>query len=143
MEAIVPQSLVFELPYPPSVNTYWRMWRGRMVIGTKGRAYRQQVGLALGGVRPLDGSLCVAITLHPPDRRRRDCDNALKALIDSIQHGGGYHDDSQIVWLLTVKADVVPGGKAIVRIWKRGEGMPAEQQMETATQWICSSSPNN
>lgn len=135
--------VTFDLPYPPSVNHYWRMWRGRMVIGARGRAYRRAVCLALrsAGARPLDGDLCVAIALHPPDRRRRDCDNTLKALCDAVQHGGGYHDDSQIVWLLTIKSDVVSGGMARVHIWRRGEGPPEQQQAESATQWICSN-PN-
>ena len=91
------------------------------------------------GSTPLDGELCIAIALYPPDRRRRDCDNTLKALFDAIGHGGGYHDDSQIVWLITIKAEVVAGGKALVRIWKRGEGTPEAQKTEEATRWICSS----
>ena len=50
---------------------------------------------------------------------RRSCDNALKAILDSIEHAGGYHDDSQIVWLLVVKEDVIKGGGAHVQIWQR------------------------
>jgi len=47
-------------------------------------------------------------------------DNTLKALLDALEHGGAYVDDAQIVWLLTQKAQVVRGGKVIVRIWQRG-----------------------
>ena len=93
-----------------------------MVIGKEGRAYRAKVCSALqaAGITPLDGPLCVQIELFPPDRRRRDCDNALKALLDALQHAGAYHDDSQIVWLLVVKDEVVKGGRANVQIWERG-----------------------
>lgn len=28
------------LPWPPSVNTYWRTFRGRMLISAHGRDYR-------------------------------------------------------------------------------------------------------
>jgi Holliday junction resolvase RusA-like endonuclease len=31
------------LPWPPSVNGYWRKWRGRMVISVEGRKYREAV----------------------------------------------------------------------------------------------------
>lgn len=110
-----------ELPYPPSVNHYWRHYRGRTVISDEGRAFRKAVGAALAaaGVRPLDGPLAVAVEVYPPDRRRRDIDNLQKSLVDALEHGGAFHDDAQIVWLLTEKADVVPGGKTIVRIAER------------------------
>lgn len=124
------------LPYPPSVNHYWRMWRGRMVISAEGRRYRGQVEHAMRGTQQLEGPLCIAITLFPPDRRRRDCDNTLKALFDAIGQGGGYHDDSQIVWLITIKADLVPGGRAVVRIWQRGSGIALARQTEDATRWL-------
>lgn len=109
------------LPYPPSVNHYWRTWRGRVLISRKGREYRERVvvALRLTGVRPLVGRLAVHIELYPPDERKRDADNVLKAINDSLQHGGAFQDDSQIVWLLVEKAQVVPGGKVIVRIAER------------------------
>jgi crossover junction endodeoxyribonuclease RusA len=110
-----------ELPYPPSVNHYWRSWRGRVLISRSGRAYRDAVGLVLRrmGVKPMAGRLAVHIELYPPDRRKRDLDNTLKAIGDSLQHGGAFEDDSQIVWLLIEKADVVKAGKIIVRIVER------------------------
>jgi crossover junction endodeoxyribonuclease RusA len=57
----------------------------------------------------------VGLDLYPPDGRRRDCDNVQKALLDAMQHGGVYGDDSQIKKLLTIMRDaIVPGGKVIV-----------------------------
>ncbi|MFO8013869.1 MAG: RusA family crossover junction endodeoxyribonuclease [Phycisphaerae bacterium] len=108
------------LPYPPSVNHYWRMWRGRMVVSREGRRYRKRVAATLAalGVRPLDGPVEVEIELYPPDRRRRDVDNAQKSLLDALEKGGAYHDDSQIVRLLTEKRGPVKGGRTIVRISK-------------------------
>lgn len=66
-----------ELPYPPSVNHYWRHVGPRVLISRQGRAFREKVRSILEacGVRPLGGTLRVVIDLHPPDRRRRDCDN--------------------------------------------------------------------
>ena len=108
----------FELPYPPSVNHYWRMAGRRMVISREGRAFREKVcsALAVAGVQPLRGGLAVRIELYPPDRRRRDADNALKALLDALQHGGAYVDDSQIVKLMVERRQPTPGGRIIVRI---------------------------
>lgn len=110
-----------ELPYPPSVNHYWRTWRGRVLISRPGRAYRAAVAgiMRTARVEPLPGPLAINIELYPPDGRRRDADNALKALNDSLQHGGAFHDASQIVWLLIEKAQIVPGGKVVVRIAER------------------------
>ncbi|MCC7407526.1 MAG: RusA family crossover junction endodeoxyribonuclease [Phycisphaeraceae bacterium] len=113
--------LEVELPFPPSVNHYWRHFRGRMVISEQGRRYRETVRIALAAmnVRPAKGCVAVRVEAFPPDRRRRDLDNLLKALCDALEHGGAFLNDSQIVWLLIRRAAVVPGGKVVVRIRER------------------------
>ncbi len=105
--------LELDLPYPPSVNHYWRHVGPRILISRQGRAYRTTVGaiLALRRVRPLDGRLAVEIDVYPPDRRRRDLDNLNKSLLDALAHGGAYEDDSQIDRLLLIRRHVVAGGK--------------------------------
>lgn len=110
-----------ELPFPPSVNHYYRRVGPRTLISREGRAYRDTVvsTLAALGVSLQAGALEVEIHLFPPDRRRRDCDNSMKSLLDSLQHGGAYEDDSQIVRLVVEKRNPVPGGRALVRIQKR------------------------
>lgn len=107
-----------ELPYPPSVNHYWRRVGPRTLISRGGRAFRNEVCaiLAARRVRPLDGALAVSIELFPPDRRRRDVDNAMKSLLDALAHGGAYHDDSQVARLTIQRRGVVPGGKVRVRL---------------------------
>lgn len=116
--------ITITLPWPPSVNHYWRTWRGRMLISRQGRAYRARVGeiLKAAGLAPQAGPLAVHVELYPPDRRKRDVDNTFKAIGDSLQHGGAFQDDSQIVWLLLEKAEVVAGGKVIVRIAEGNSG---------------------
>lgn len=113
----------FQLPYPPSVNHYWRRVGARTLISRGGRAFRQAVCslLAARGVRPLTGPLEVEVLVHPPDRRRRDIDNVQKALLDALQHGGAYADDSQIVRLAIEKGEPMEGGQTIVRIKKVSE----------------------
>jgi len=110
--------LELELPYPPSVNHYFRVVGRRVLISREGRAFRTRVcsTLAALGVRPLEGPLAVEVEVYPPDNRRRDIDNTLKALLDALQHGGAYRDDSQIVRLAIEKCRPVEGGRTIVRI---------------------------
>ena len=109
------------LPYPPSVNHYWRKWHNRMVISREGRAYREHVHALLatagqGGKPPHDGAIALAMDAFPPDRRRRDLDNIQKPLLDALEHAGVYEDDSQIDWLLTRRQVCEPGGKVIVNV---------------------------
>ena len=44
----------------------------------------------------MDGDLEIWIKAYPPDRRKRDLDNIMKATQDSLQKGGAMFDDSQI-----------------------------------------------
>jgi crossover junction endodeoxyribonuclease RusA len=107
------------LPYPPSVNGYWRSFRGRQIISKRGREYREQVVAAvLSNVnrRKFEGRLEVVAELWVPDRRRRDIDNALKALLDSATHAGLWNDDSQIDDLRVIRVGYTPGGLVVLRI---------------------------
>jgi Holliday junction resolvase RusA-like endonuclease len=110
--------LELELPYPPSVNHYFRMVGRRILISREGRVFRTRVcsTLAALGVRPMMGPLALEIEVYPPDNRRRDIDNVQKALLDALQHGGAYEDDSQVMRLAIEKREPVAGGRTLVRI---------------------------
>lgn len=100
------------LPWPPSVNTYWRNFDGRMIISAKGREYRESVGdqiLLQRAAKFFQGKLRVVIEAARPDRRRRDLDNLLKATLDGLAHAGVYEDDSQIVDLRIFWAEEIGG----------------------------------
>lgn len=86
------------LPLPPSANHYYRRVGRTTLISRAGREYRAAVKAALlaMGSPSVAGPLMVLVTVYPPDRRRRDLDNLLKCLLDSLQHGGLYRDDSMI-----------------------------------------------
>lgn len=100
------------LPWPPSVNTYWRTVNGRMLISADGRAYRTAVMnqvLIQRKQMHFDGPLRLTIEAHRPDNRRRDLDNLFKATLDALAHAGVYEDDSQIKDLRIYWADTIGG----------------------------------
>lgn len=88
------------LPYPPSVNHYWRHVSMRVLISKQGRDYRTAVRAAVLGqgwkADPLSGRLKLSMLAWMPDRRRRDLDNLQKSALDAMQEAGVYADDSQI-----------------------------------------------
>jgi len=113
---------VLELPFPPSVNTYWRhpssgKLAGRHLISEKGRAYRAAVLEAACRYRiPMfQGRVSVSVDVFPPDRRPRDLDNMLKALLDGLVHARILEDDSLIDKLLIERCAV--SKKGLVRVF--------------------------
>lgn len=109
----------FELPWPPSVNHYYRHVGPRVLISRDGRRYREQVVARFKNdrVAKYTGLVALDIELYPPDNRRRDVDNSLKCLLDTFTHAGLYGDDSQIQRLtITRREPMPPDGLAFVRI---------------------------
>lgn len=100
------------LPWPPTVNSYWRSVGGRVLISRDGREYRQAISeLAAAEAWPKfgDARLSVSIEAWMPDKRRRDLDNLLKSLLDSLTHAGVWDDDSQIDGLAIWRAPLIGG----------------------------------
>lgn len=71
----------FVLPYPPSVNTYWRRRGSQYYISDKGQKYRKDVQQIIRQLK-LDiftkSRLRIKVIADVPDSRRRDLDNILK-----------------------------------------------------------------
>jgi crossover junction endodeoxyribonuclease RusA len=107
-----------ELPWPPSLNRYYRTVGGRMLISKKGRHYREEVAFACiqQQAKRVDGRIKVRIVAHPPDNRTRDLDNLLKGMLDSLQHAGVYENDGQIDLLFIKRLPPVPKGKVFVLV---------------------------
>ena len=110
------------LPWPPSVNAYYRAISGRSILSKKGREYKREVCMLARVNRwgkHLAGRLEVRVLLHPPTRARRDIDNSIKALLDAMQVAGVYLDDSQIDLLVVERGAVQRPGMAIVEVVER------------------------
>ncbi|EDX36885.1 conserved hypothetical protein, partial [Escherichia coli 101-1] len=88
-----------EMPvYPPTVNTYWRRRGSTYFVSKAGERYRRDVALIVRQQRlklNLSGRLAIKIIAEPPDKRRRDLDNILKAPLDALTHAGLLIDDEQ------------------------------------------------
>ena len=104
--------ITLTMPWPPSVNKYWRTFQGRMIISAEGRSYRKAVAdqvLIQRGAKHYTGKLRVQIEAFRPDNRRRDLDNLLKAVLDGCTHAGVWEDDSNIVDLRIYWAESIGG----------------------------------
>ena len=107
------------LDFPPSLNRYYRTIGSRVLISREGRQYRMKTVSRLGGIRPIDGDLALVVHLYPPDHRRRDPDNCLKCLQDSLVNAGAMRDDSQVKILHVEMLDPVPDGKVYVLVERK------------------------
>jgi len=111
--------VILTLPWPPSINHYWRRVGPRTLLSREGRTFRRNVCALLGGggprKPPSGGRIALAMDAFPPDRRRRDLDNIAKPVLDVLEHAGLYEDDSQVDLLLTRRRDPVSGGRLDVR----------------------------
>ncbi len=108
-----------ELPWPPSVNHYWKHTRNGTYIAKAGREYRQSVELAVliaGGRRNMTGRLSLSMAATPPDKRKRDLDNICKGVLDSLAKSGVYEDDSQIDELIVRRLKPSKPGRLVIEI---------------------------
>ena len=112
------EAISFELPWPPSVNRYYRHVGPRVLISREGRRYRMMCVSRLGGVFPkLEGKVKLTGEFYPPDARKRDLDNVLKCMIDSLVHAGLMRDDSQIKHIaVRMMSPVPPEGAVYIKL---------------------------
>ena len=129
--------VVIVLPWPPSVNRYYRSiskgkLAGRVLVSQEGRTYRQEVAVMLDRRRlpMIRDRMRISIEAFPPDRRRRDLDNLLKASLDALVFGvpiaflllfvyvfgGAIEDDSLIDDLRIRRGEVREGGELRIHI---------------------------
>ena len=113
-----------ELPFPPSVNTYWRKWKNRMVLSPRGRRYKKDVAALMLVQFPGQGvdaqiaqKINAELDFYPPDKRKRDQDNFEKGLWDALVFAGVILDDSLVRNVVKRWHEPVKGGNVKVRLY--------------------------
>lgn len=139
----MPKTATLTLPWPPTVNSYYRttMIGGapRTLISADGREYKALVKMAVRESRAPHFGLArlgVAITAFPPDRAARDLDNILKAIFDGLSdeveskkdaakrgheqrqvvQAGIWRNDAQIDELSVRRGQVVSEGRIVITV---------------------------
>ncbi len=90
------------LPYPPSVNGMYRRGDdGQTKLTQKAKTFRLHCKAEGRRIRasPINPPVVVSIYVFPPDRRKRDIDNIVKAILDGLEAAQVLKDDSNVARL--------------------------------------------
>lgn len=116
------------LPLPPSVNSYWRHRviknkNGKLYpmvyVSKQGKDFQKAVRRIVRKEKKnkkLLGRLDIHIYVTLPDRRKRDIDNYLKALLDAMEKADVYVNDNQVDRILIDRGDIEKPGHVDVSI---------------------------
>jgi crossover junction endodeoxyribonuclease RusA len=112
---------VIQLPWPPTVNHYYTVSRGRKILSEAGRAYKAYAVqcMLIQRIPKLekgDAPFGLHILARPPDKRRRDLDNLLKPIIDSLVDYGAIPDDWMVDDIRIQRLNKVKDGQIEVQI---------------------------
>jgi crossover junction endodeoxyribonuclease RusA len=113
------QTVTLNLPFPPSGNHMWHHTRsGQHYLTNEAKQFYATVILTLRAQTPyrnLNEPLEVTCYLTPPDRRRRDLDNAWKVMGDAITRSGLWTDDKLIKKLTLIwREPAKPSGACVI-----------------------------
>ena len=119
------------LPWPPTVNSYYghKLTRKQVItyVKKKGVDYRNAVEAEVVeqvGYLELDEPILLEVILYPPDARKRDLDNYMKALLDACTHAKLWEDDSLIDQLHIYRGRKKLQGLVTLRLNLAGPIMP-------------------
>ena len=63
-----------------------------------------------------EGPHSICISVRPPDKRKRDIDNLIKPLLDSLVEYGAISDDSEVIDLRIQKFNPIKAGSVEILI---------------------------
>ena len=110
----------FTIPYPPTVNRYWRVYNGQVVLSERAAAYKWDVKNegCLQGAAWHTGNVSLTLEVYRP-RAIGDLDNVFKAVCDALK-GVAYDDDRQVVAIHAYRYDDRENPRVVVTV----EDMP-------------------
>ncbi len=146
------ETVEFALPWPPSLNHNWRIGKTFSKNWTKPRVYRSDAyEKFLGRVfaAACDGRIPapkraefydVELIFIPPDLRKYDVDNRVKAVFDALTKTGFWKDDAQVRVARLVKTPARQDKRSCVLIKATGRTLPPEsppsEKVQELTAWI-------
>jgi len=122
--------LAMVLPWPPSMNTYWRRAGSIIHVSTAGKQFQSDVRDAVLRTYSMNGWPMVAmagpvevlVQAWAPNKRKWDVDNRLKPLLDALTKAGVWLDDQQVRDLRIVDRGIAEGGEVLVTISQTSGG---------------------
>jgi crossover junction endodeoxyribonuclease RusA len=116
--------VVLHLPWPPSVNNYYKTGRsGQRYLALRVREYRAAVLESVSEQAPglcLDERLFMEVYLFAPTRREYDVDNMMKGLLDALTEAGLWTDDKLVDQLHIYRGVLVKGGSVRIELSEGG-----------------------
>ncbi len=113
-------TIILNLPYPISVNNYYRTFRNIQTISKEGKAFKNQVKCDYYDLKPTTNNVELTILIHPKLTKKGtaskvllDLDNTLKVILDSLI-GIIYVDDKQVK-KISIEYDlpIIDGGATV------------------------------
>jgi crossover junction endodeoxyribonuclease RusA len=107
------------LPFPPSINHYWkhRHIGSSVYISAEGMRFQQNVAILARNIKSFGNDrLSINIDLYAPTRRKYDIDNRIKAALDALTKAGLWDDDEQIDELTVRRCEIKKGGELKILI---------------------------
>lgn len=89
-----------ELPFPVPLHALWRVHKGGGgVPSDRYKSYGREAWAMIAQQKPqkIKGPVSISICLVAPDKRKRDGDNLLKCIFDTLKNNGVIEDDNRFI----------------------------------------------
>lgn len=118
LRRVAPQSVLFELPWPPSSLSGHNTghWHTKSGLVAQHRSWAKNATLAARPVVPVAGDIRIVFTFYPPDNRGDRCNfpNRIKPAIDGIAEALKVNDKRFLPAYYF--GEPVKGGKVVVEV---------------------------